>query len=154
LLPLVTKDGIKELLFDSLGAGDREWSKRLGEASWRVLFHVLDAALAGRASLVVEGNFEPEYAEPRFAALPPFNAVQVYCTAPAEVLLERFRARAASGDRHPGHVDELVERELAEALATSRWRPLELGGPLIEVGLEADPEEITGRVRTLASPSV
>ena len=29
-LPLITKDGIKESLFDSLGTGDREWSRKLG----------------------------------------------------------------------------------------------------------------------------
>jgi predicted kinase len=34
-LPLISKDVIKEALFDSLGEGDREWSRRLGAvAKW------------------------------------------------------------------------------------------------------------------------
>jgi hypothetical protein len=152
-LPLVTKDGIKETLFDALGTGDRDWSKRLGEAAWRVLFHVLEALLRGGTPLVVEGNFEPDYAQSRFDSLPPFRAVQVYCSAPDEVLLERFRERASSGERHPGHVDDMVESELQEALAQRRWRPLELGGLLVETDLETDPEEVVARVVALASPA-
>lgn len=147
----MTKDGIKEALFDALGAGNRDWSQRLGEASWQVLFHVLEATLNGGASLVIEGNFEPDYAQARFASLPPFRTVQVYCSAPDEVLLERFRERAESGERHPGHVDDVVESELEEALAGGRWRPLDLDGPLVEAGLEIDPGEIATRVRALAS---
>jgi predicted kinase len=150
-LPLVTKDGIKETLFDSLGTGDREWSQRLGEATWHVLFDVVGAMLRGGAPLVVEGNFEPDYAHERFASLPGFRAIQVFCSAPDEVLLERYRERIEEGDRHPGHVDDDVERELGESLATSRWRPLTLDGPLVEVGPEDDAAEVAERIRALAS---
>jgi predicted kinase len=37
-LPLVGRDDIKERLFESLGWSDREWSKRLGIASWDLLY--------------------------------------------------------------------------------------------------------------------
>jgi predicted kinase len=147
-MPLVTKDGIKEALFDSLGTGDRAWSKRLGEAAWLVLFHVVEAAVEGGASLVVEGNFEHAYAEPRFASLPPFRPIQVYCSAPEGVLIERYSERADRGDRHPGHVDDDVQRELADSLASDRWRPLELDGPLVEARLGQDGEIVSG-VRAL-----
>ncbi len=40
-LPLVSKDVIKEALFDSPGHGDREWSSRLGAASFAVMFALL-----------------------------------------------------------------------------------------------------------------
>src|SRR6266508_4058354 len=33
-LPLITKDTIKEALFDTLGTGDHTWSTRLGAASF------------------------------------------------------------------------------------------------------------------------
>jgi predicted kinase len=150
-LPLVTKDGIKETLFDSLGTGERDWSRQLGEASWQVLFHVVEAALRGGSSLVVEGNFEPAYAQAGFASMPPFRAVQVYCTAPPEIFVARYRERVDAGERHPGHVDEDVQRELVDSLATGRWRPLELGGPLVEAGHDDDPSEIVARVRELVS---
>jgi tRNA uridine 5-carbamoylmethylation protein Kti12 len=32
-MPVLSKDGIKEILFEELGWHDREWSKRLGRAS-------------------------------------------------------------------------------------------------------------------------
>jgi predicted kinase len=150
-LPLVTKDGIKETLFDSLGTGDRDWSRRLGEASWQILFHVVGAALRGGSSLVVEGNFEAAYAQAGFASMPPFHAVEVYCTAPDEILIARYRERADAGERHPGHVDENVQRELVDSLATDRWRPLDLGGPRLEAGHDDDPSEVVARVRELVS---
>ena len=149
-LPLLTKDGIKETLFDSLGTGDREWSKRLGEATWHLLFHVLRAQLRAGCSVVVEGNFEPDYANQQFASLPAFRVVQVYCHAPDDELLERFRERSDSGDRHPGHLDgELAERELGHALAEGRWRPLVLPGPLVEYRSDHGPRDVVERVRAV-----
>ena len=149
-VPLLTKDGIKETLFDSLGTGDREWSKRLGEATWHVLFHVLRAQLRTGCSVVVEGNFEPDRANNQFASLPAFHVVQVYCHAPEGELLERFRERSESGDRHPGHLDgEDAERELEQALAEGRWRPLTLPGPLVEYRPHDDPRDVVERVRVL-----
>jgi predicted kinase len=41
-LPLIGKDLIKEALFDALGTGDRAWSRRLGVASYEVLYAVAD----------------------------------------------------------------------------------------------------------------
>ena len=156
-LPLLTKDGVKEALFDALGTGDRDWSKRLGEATWRVVFHVVEGMLRADCSLVVEGNFETTYANPRFAELPPFRTVQVYCTAPDDTLLERFRERAAEGRRHPGHaVGEAAEADLAAGLREGRWEPLDLPGPLVDYTRERDKEartrrkaELVGRVREL-----
>jgi predicted kinase len=37
-LPLISRDDIKESLFDSLGYSDREWSKKLGIASYDLLY--------------------------------------------------------------------------------------------------------------------
>jgi predicted kinase len=141
-LPLLTKDGIKETLFDALGAGDEAWSKRLGEATWRVLFHVLEATLSRGCSLVVEGNFEPDYANARFAQLPSFRAVQVYCDASEEDLVERFRARAEEGERHPGHAEgRTAEADLETGLEEGRWEPLELPGPLVQYRRSIDKRE-------------
>jgi predicted kinase len=149
-LPLLTKDGIKETLFDVLGTGDREWSRRLGEATWRVLFHVLEASLGAGCSLVAEGNFEADDANPRFAALPAFRGLQVYCDAPVEELLARFRERSEAGDRHPGHREGApAEQELEQSLVEGRWRPLDLSGELIEVSSRDDPAEIVARVQAV-----
>jgi predicted kinase len=37
-VPVVSKDGIKEYLFDTLGSKDREWSQTVGAASMEMLY--------------------------------------------------------------------------------------------------------------------
>ena len=51
------KDGIKESLFDGLGWSDREWSKKLGVGTYRVLYHVMEAIFFAGHSCLVESNF-------------------------------------------------------------------------------------------------
>ncbi len=57
-LPVFTKDDVKELLFDTLGVGDRAWSKRLGHASIKVLEYQLETVLAAGQSVVGECNWD------------------------------------------------------------------------------------------------
>ena len=134
--PLVHKDGIKEILFDTLGWHDREWSRRLGGATYELQYYFIEILLARGLSLIAESNFDPQYAGQRLADLSRrHNAatVQVLCKTDGHVLLERFRARASSQERHPGHVDADTVDELAPRLLTGRITPLDLPGPLIEV---------------------
>lgn len=131
-LPYVSKDGIKEILFDTLGWRDRAWSKRLGAASNEVLFYLAEAELAVGRSLVVESNLAGAFHTPRLLALKvryEFQPIQVQCIAAGEVLVQRFRERA----RHPGHGDETLIEELAPALLHAQPDILEIGGPVIQV---------------------
>jgi predicted kinase len=102
-LALISKDDIKETIFDSLGWSDREWSMKIGSAVWDVIFVLLDRAVASGASLVIESNFHTEH-RARFDSL-PVTVVEVHCSARAATLVRRIRAR----ERHPGHVDDTVE---------------------------------------------
>jgi predicted kinase len=139
-LPLLAKDTVKEALFDALGVGDREWSRRLGRAS----FEVLLAVAAEVPAAVVDANFWPE-AGPRLRAL-GVPLVEVFCRCPAAEARRRFAARARR--RHPGHVDRLPSPEAVAASAG----PLALGGPLLEVdtGRPADVEAVAAWVRAQA----
>ena len=125
-LPLLAKDDIKEALFDELGHSDREWSRRLGRATYEVLFAVARRLLEAGASCILESNFSD--AAP-LRALPPARIVQIFCNAPDDVVLERY----ANRERHPGHLDAEIVEELRTRLAAEEWRPLELDGTLIEV---------------------
>ena len=130
-LPFIHKDGFKELLFDSLGWSDREWSKRLGQASYQLMFYFAETLLKAGCSFALEANFYPEFHTGLFRALQqkcPFNPLQVNCQARPEVVLERFRARSHTSERHPGHVDDSTLSELATALSSNRYLPLPLGG--------------------------
>ena len=135
-LPFLYKDGIKETLFDTLGWSDREWSRKLGAATYALLFHLLEMELEAGRSLVVESNFDAERDGPRFLALRErygFHPIQVCCVTDGAVLLERFRSRAVTNERHPGHVEMVNIAEFEQALLRGRLDPLSLDGPVIEV---------------------
>jgi predicted kinase len=122
-LPLIGKDLIKEALFDALGTGDRAWSRRLGRASYEVLYAVAGALPAA----VLDANLGPE-AAPRLEALDA-HLVEVFCRCPADEVERRFASRAPT--RHPGHVDHVLAPEIKATLARGAG-PLGLG-PVLEV---------------------
>ncbi|HZT85341.1 MAG TPA: ATP-binding protein [Gaiellaceae bacterium] len=128
-LPLVAKDTIKEALFDALGTGDLDWSQGLGEATYLAMLGIVEESVAAGADLVVEANFvRGGDVEARLAALPARFA-QVHCTAPLEVLLQRYAGR----ERHPGHVDAERIEALGLAVEAGRHDPLTLGGETIRL---------------------
>jgi predicted kinase len=56
-LPLLAKDGIKESLYESLGADDVAASARLGTAAYALIFRLAGTMLSRSVSLIVEANF-------------------------------------------------------------------------------------------------
>jgi predicted kinase len=137
-LPFIYKDGIKELLFDTLGWSDRAWSKRLGAATYEILFHIAEAQLRAGASFVLESNFHPTYHNEKFATLQKtygFAAFQVRCVADGDVLFARFKARAESGERHPGHVDDLNDDEFEGLLRRGRDDALAIEGETYDMDM-------------------
>ena len=147
-LPLLARDDIKELLFHTLGWSDRQWSRKLGLVSWRVLYHVLEELLKANQSVVVESNFRKELASEELSTLQRkyrFETVQVLCKADGETLLKRFKQRAESGERHPGHVDGLNYDEFEAILRQGDWDALEIDGRVVIV-------DTTGRIYTLGDP--
>jgi predicted kinase len=141
-LPLLAKDDVKEALFEALGTGDREWSRKLGGATYEVLFAVARRLLESGTSCILESNFSQ--AEP-LRSLPSARVVQIFCTAPAELILDRYSQRA----RHPGHLDDEIIDELRERLAHQEWQPLELQGKMIELDTSTplDVESLVATVR-------
>jgi predicted kinase len=138
-LPLLAKDDVKEQLFDSLGTGDRAWSRALGSAAFEVLFRVSSELLRSGTAHLLEGNFGPE-SEASLRGLPPHRPLQILCTAPRDVLLQRFGERASGGARHIGHLDEAIHAEVAAGLRDRRWPALQLGGEPIVVDTTAPPD--------------
>jgi predicted kinase len=135
-LPFINKDGIKERLFDTLGWSDRQWSRKLGVASYALLYYFIEAQVAVGRSFVVESNFDPVSATAQFLELKSrhdFEPVQVMCRTQGEELFARFRERAESGQRHPGHVDRQSYEEIRPVLLEGRLEPLGIGGTVIEV---------------------
>jgi predicted kinase len=141
-LPLVAKDAIKERLYDTVGAGDREWSRRLGRATYALIFHWLEEELRAGRSVIAESNFTPA-AAPFFERLPAHRPLQLFCTAPREVVIERYAARA----RHEGHLDDVILEELRAGQHEDQWSPLPLGGELLELDVaKADLDALVAHV--------
>jgi predicted kinase len=115
--PLLAKDDYKEPVFRVLGARDRDWSRRVSALAWELLFAEAGRLVAHGRDCLLEGNFRAAQA-PALLALAARGArlIELACTAEPAVLLARYRARAADGSRHPGHVDlealPEVEREI------------------------------------------
>ena len=144
-LPLIAKDTIKEALFDGLGVGDLDWSRRLGEATYLTMLALAEESVALGSGLVLEANFvRGSEIESRLAALPA-RFVQIHCSAPLEVLVERYAGR----ERHPGHVDERRIEGLREAVETGRHDPLDLPGEMfrIETTEPVDVAALADRIR-------
>jgi len=134
--PLVSRDAIKEQLFDSLGWQDRAWSQKLGHASYAILHHLADVLLHAHCSCILESNFTPAFDSEPFQQLQArhqFFPLQIVCHTDGPVLFERFQHRSESGERHPGHVDYLNYQEFAPRLLDGRAEPLEIGGEVLNV---------------------
>jgi predicted kinase len=131
--PLLAKDDYKERVFRHLGARDRDWSRRVSALAWDLLLAEAGRLLAAGAGCVLEGNFrEPQrrmLAALGRAPAPPI--VEIRCGARPDMLLERYRARARSGSRHPGHVDFEALPELERELAAGADAGPALGGALL-----------------------
>jgi hypothetical protein len=127
-IPLFHRDGFKELLFDRLGWSDLEWSQRLGDASYGLLYYAVEALLQAECSLMIESNFDPQYDTQRLHELAmrhPFLALQIRC-----------QQRAASGQRHPGHLDHLnipIYEPIVREGAGARNDFLDIGGERIDI---------------------
>ena len=147
-LPLITKDDIKESLFGSLGWSDRDWSKRVGAATWDLIFLLMERLEASETSAIVESNFYPEQQRAKLETVcGSHGVVEVHCTADPRVLSERFNNR----ERHPGHNPDGAPHTVEAAAETLHNNgPLALGR-LVEVDTthpdKFDWDDVIGRVR-------
>jgi predicted kinase len=134
-LLLLCKDGIKEPLMDSLGAENREESRKIGIATYNVLYRLFKAVMRTGNSLVIESNFYADYDSEKLNSLIRkfgYTAVQIQCRTESKVLFERYMKRANSGARHPGHFD-LQYQNIESALTKGYTKPLKIDGKLIEL---------------------
>jgi predicted kinase len=132
-LPFFQKDGFKETLFSTLGWKDRAWSQQLSLASNALLIYTAAAVLAAGQAVIVESN-HPAGAAPQLRALIDSygaRALQIHCRAQPDTLWERFVTR--TGQRHPGHTDQLYLEEFRQLLRAPQPEALDLGAELIEV---------------------
>jgi hypothetical protein len=61
------------------------------------------------------------------------DSFQIICNSDRKTLFNRFKLRAETGNRHPGHGDENALSMLYENLANDDPLILDIGGEIIEV---------------------
>ncbi len=117
------------------GGWSVEWSRTLGRATFALLYQQIETLLRASVDMIVESHFEPAYANADWQALVgryPLHAIQVCCHTDPAVRLARYKARIASGERHPGHVTDIDDDE-----AQDKWSGpptwLDVPGPRIAV---------------------
>ncbi|MCM3630545.1 ATP-binding protein [Paenibacillus glycanilyticus] len=138
-LPLLSRDGIYETLFDALDCETHGSPPMLAPAAFTVLYSFAGTLLAAGQSFLIEGFFgRPELRSAEFLRLKrehEFEPFQIMCRADGEVLVERYYARMGSEGRHVGHNDrEWIEQEgNKRRLLQEELAPLSIGGTLVEV---------------------
>jgi len=145
--PLISKDTIKESLFDSLGVhltrtlDAAELSRLLSRAAMEMLWSLAP----GCPQVILEANFRPrsDHERTHIAALQG-QKLEVYCHCTLQEASRRFRERATQADHHAAHSMKVMSVELLEEYD----RPIGLC-PVIDVDTErpVNPQEVANRIR-------
>ena len=142
-LPVFSRDGMYETLYDALECRSNGLPFLLGAATFALLYSVTGSVLAAGQSVIVEGFFgRPELRTAEFLHLQQtcdFEPFQILCQADGNVLLERFLARAGTEERHASHRDRDMEwiEQNKEKLLQGHLPPLALGGQIVEIDTTA-----------------
>ena len=105
-LPVVSKDTIKELLFDKVGFQSREEKVNLGIASMEIMYYVAGQLMKAGQPFILENNFEysSKYGIKNLLEKYQYFALTITLTGDYKVIYQRFLERESSPDRHRGHV--------------------------------------------------
>ena len=148
-IPFISKDELKERLYEVLGSGD-DVEETVDTAALAILFSVAHSNLAAGVGVLVESNFD---ADSDTEPIRAFEAriVQVHCGGDTDELVRTFAERSARGDRHPGHDDGPEDAaEVRAKIDAGCWDPLELPGELIRIDTtndHVDAGELASRIR-------
>jgi predicted kinase len=149
-IPFVSKDELKERLYEVFGSGD-EVEDRVERAALSILFSVSASELDAGVPVLIESNFDVESDVAPIVDLAggrDARLVQVHCGGPTEELVRGFAERSAGGGRHPGHDDEPGDAaEVRAKLEAGLWEPLDLPGTLIELDAVSQDVDVHGLAR-------
>ena len=105
-LPVISKDAIKELLFDNVGFQSRAEKVKLGVASMEIMYYAAGQLMKAGQPFILENNFEYSSEQGIQTLLEKYrySALTITLTGDYEVIYQRFLKRESSPDRHRGHV--------------------------------------------------
>ena len=105
-LPVISKDKIKELMYDDIGFQSREEKVKLGIASMNIMYYMATQLMKNNQPFILENNFEKISKEPLLEIFERYSyiAITVTLTGNYSKIYKRFVERNNSPDRHRGHV--------------------------------------------------
>ncbi len=125
-LPLISKDLMKEILYDRVGFQSRAQKVNLGVASMEIMYYVAEQLMKAGQPFLLENNFEYSSEQELKTLLEKYDysVLTITLTGDYKVIYQRFLARDLSPDRHRGHVvndcfPEKQEHSLEEIKAAS-----------------------------------
>lgn len=155
-VPVIQRDSIKETLFDCLGVGDREWSKKLGGASFALFYLAVETILTAGRPVIAEAAFHRPYSSrwlSRVRERFDVEILELHCHADSATALHRYLDRTGTTDRHAGHDAEMtIEAQAREwRMQYPVYGPLTDGAELLRIDTtdfaNVDNEAVIARVR-------
>lgn len=133
-LPHLSKDLIKEALFDSLGTSSSEDSRKLSNAAYLTLYRVAYEILRAGYGLILESNFVHGVSEADILPLLTISRPAIlHCDTTRETIIIRQERRAVSGERHPGHHDAILLPGVLAGIDAGLYQPLNIPVPLLRI---------------------
>ncbi len=105
-LPMIGKDQVKEILFDTIGFSSRKEKVALGEGAMQLCYYFAEQLMKRGIPFLLENNFENSSKPMIKALLERYHCrpVTLLLTGDKQVIYRRFLEREYSPDRHRGHV--------------------------------------------------
>lgn len=105
-IPLISKDKIKEILYDAVGFSCHAEKVKLNIAGSNLLFHFAEQLMQAGLPFVLESNFENKSKADIVELLKKYhyNPITVTLTGDYRTLYNRFCLRQSSPYRHKGHI--------------------------------------------------
>lgn len=147
--PIIEKDAIKEVMFDTLGFNSYEEKRKLDMAGNAITLNILERMIVSDTSVIIDNNFDPNAAKQLKNLLDIYNpnVLTVFMNGNTQVLYERYVQRDLSRKRHLGHAmqthyppyqNESAEFHMSREEFDQRFLRLQMdkfewGGPCIHV---------------------
>ena len=121
-IPMVSKDDIKEILFDTVGFHSREEKVTLGIGSMNIMYLFAESLMRTNKLITLENNFE-NISKPKLQELINkynYTPITVLFDGDMKTIYNRFIERDNSPTRHRGHV---VNTEYPEPINRNAIHP-------------------------------
>ena len=133
-LPVIARDDLQEVLYDTLGVTDAASSMRVGRASFALLTLLTDRLVSAGVAAVVEANFHRDGLAAEVGLLLDKASVAViHCDGDPAIIVRCYLERAERGERHPGHHDKEAVSRLRTNLAMGTYAVPSMGVPVLRV---------------------